>query len=472
MSALIQTSMMWAWNSDLGVNRSFIIIIIIMNKQETHLIETAKRLALDRGLCLQDIETDTPQFCPFSLSAAPISSTLFQRAKDTANAWSRLSFSFLSNSELLLEATSNAIDDPFIQRLRSEYQNQLETQEIDKVNPLLSLRTDFFLDSTRGISLIEANPIAAGMGPLCRLAGEVVQEAHREDGLPVPELITNPAHRLGEQFLQAVRDVHSDTPLQDMVALFLVQKPESNRYDIGLHAEVLERAGLTVVQLTMTEAAAQLTYVDGKGLLGDKPVAMVYYRCGYCAEDYTGDAEWEVRRRLDASGVPVSPSIGLHLTGLKAVQLWLGTNLDRLPLSPADRSLVRSSFTGMYPVAGAHRARALEDPGRYVLKNQGEGGGYCVFGEDIPAALERLGGTVGDWLLMDRLSPPVHRALMVPAGGEAGWKDATSEYGMFSVEWAKSPAQHSGYLVRTKLAEVNEGGVHAGFAVISPASFE
>jgi glutathione synthase len=117
-------------------------------------------------------------------------------------------------------------------------------------------------------------------------------------------------------------------------------------------------------------------------------------------------------------------------------------------------------------------AQALATPKAFVLKPQREGGGNNLYDDELAAALktwgpEKLGGHV----LMQRIQAPQRPAFLVRDGAVTSGP-AISELGVFGTfvgDTFKGDVQvngYAGYLVRTKLAHVNEGGVATGYAVL------
>ncbi len=138
----------------------------------------------------------------------------------------------------------------------------------------------------------------------------------------------------------------------------------------------------------------------------------------------------------------------------------------------ADVPLVRACFAGLWALEGdgaeAAIALALADPSAYVLKPQREGGGNNLYGDEMVARLRQRAG-LGAFILMQRIRPPLNRALFMRAGVAAP-ADALGELGIYSVYLSARGKvlqnEPVGHLLRTKTADSNEGGVAAGFAVL------
>lgn len=88
------------------------------------------------------------------------------------------------------------------------------------------------------------------------------------------------------------------------------------------------------------------------------------------------------------------PSIYYHLAGTKKVQQALARPemLKRFVSDDSKISLIEGIFTGLYSLDMNEEGEAavkmvLDNPEKYVLKPQREGGGNNVYGSDIPMAL-------------------------------------------------------------------------------------
>merc|ERR1712154_162227 len=120
--------------------------------------------------------------------------------------------------------------------------------------------------------------------------------------------------------------------------------------------------------------------------------------------------------------------------------------------------------------------------GQYVLKPQREGGGYNYYGKNLAIKIKEnvddtgdelvLGKELSEFILMQRLFPPQQKAILVRAGLLEGTGDSISELGCFGTIVTKNDGsivhnEYSGFLLRTKFSNVDEGGVASGFATLS-----
>jgi glutathione synthase len=113
------------------------------------------------------------------------------------------------------------------------------------------------------------------------------------------------------------------------------------------------------------------------------------------------------------------------------------------------------------------REAAILQPEKFVLKPQREGGGFNLYGEELRQCLTNLQTGEGNaYILMERLYPPVSQGWGLREG-QLWQGQVVHEIGQYGVLVAQGDRiftnQAAGYLVRTKLSEMNEGGISAGY---------
>lgn len=265
------------------------------------------------------------------------------------------------------------------------------------------------------------------------------------------------------------------------ILLFVVEDVTYNICDQRFHEyEIMrQRPDITVLRRSLTQIHQQATLDQDRRLwLGSQEVAVVYYRSGYDPSLYHGAAEWAARLTVERSRAVKCPSVAYHLAGTKKVQQELaakGALLQFLPEDEANR--VKEIFAGLYsldlgPEGDASIQMALDDPDRFVLKPQREGGGHNIYGADITETLKAIGSSHEReaYILMERIRAPVQRNYLVrPTSGEQQWAELTdviSELGIFGALLG-SPDKillntTCGHMLRSKLATNNEGGVASG----------
>jgi glutathione synthetase len=209
--------------------------------------------------------------------------------------------------------------------------------------------------------------------------------------------------------------------------------------------------------------------------------SVVYYRAGYQPEDYPSEREWAARLLVERSRAIKCPSIAYHLVGAKKVQQALAQEgvLERFVPDASASAALRRSFAGLYGLepeaAAAIRERVFAAPHRYVMKPQREGGGNNLYGAEVTAAMRDMSADeLASHILMERIFPKKQHAILV-RGGRPLAADAVGELGIYGVVLATGEGEGggmllnecAGHLLRTKIENVDEGGVASGYAVLS-----
>ncbi|CAE7800500.1 GSH2 [Symbiodinium sp. CCMP2592] len=171
------------------------------------------------------------------------------------------------------------------------------------------------------------------------------------------------------------------------------------------------------------------------------------------------------------------PSVDYQLVGAKKVQQALARPgaVERFVGDAAGHRL-RGSFAGLWGLGRGEDdsqiiKQACERPEEFVLKPQREGGGHNFYGADVAKKLKELTPEERSaYILMQRILPGLQPSVMTREG-KVQVMDCLSEFGFYSVFLGDGRnvhlSEHAGHLVRTKAQGVDEGGVAAGYAVIS-----
>jgi len=324
----------------------------------------------------------------------------------------------------------------------------------------------------------------------------------------LPEAMTVAHRHYDERFARTASP-------NERVILFVVQEGETNTVDQRmLEFELWERHGVPVVRMSLTRADTNVKLDEETGSLYVLPhdssdeggsnnwceVSVVYFRAGYAPTDYPdGDdgIEWKARKTMERSKATKCPNLGYHLAGTKKVQQALarpGVVERFFAGDPKRDELVRDlkgAFAGLYSLGEDAVKEDLDavteaisgGEGGYVLKPQREGGGYNYYGDRLAAKLKenlhqtedgeiKLGKELAEFILMQRLFPPQQRSVLLRAGKVEGTGESISELGCFGTIVATHEGealhnQYSGYILRTKFSDVDEGGVASGFATLS-----
>ena len=461
---------------------------------------------------------------PLSARPSPLPRRAFRDAAAASTHFNSLAAA-VSLDEPWLEATlaAAAQADDFTARLLEVLRKTREYRGSGSEVVLLLSRSDYLLDKPSSKLLqVELNTVASSFGCLgdaasgmhlalaakreWAVAGENERGEEQRFSLPENGARAALASGLAAAFAEVVGNSpcssssssssSSSAAAADSVCLFVVQPGEKNAYDQALLAEALfVNHGVPSVRVTLREIAERVTFLDGGNdggggktrrplFLDGKRVAVAYLRSGYGPSDYPSELEWRAREILEKADAALCPSVALQLAGAKKVQQALaapGVTEKFLEATPSE--LVRAHFAGLWgldgavPEEAAAASEALKDalarPEDFVLKPQREGGGNNLYGEQLRAEIVRGGSEAGPalagYILMQRILPATHRALLV-RNGTAKSVDAVSELGIFGAHLRRGSKtllnERAGHLLRTKPSDADEGGVASGYAVL------
>jgi len=467
------------------------------------IIEDACEWAIMHGVAFRQAD-NTARHCPFSIAPMSIERDVYQHLLRVTPLITKLIHNVSEDHDFLQSSLSDmAKADPFFGLLMSLHQ-QLHGDAHNKLvaerQPLLLMRTDFMDDRQHGAKVIEFNGIAAGMGPFGQRAAEL--HAFMKQQWPntyhqwIEDASAVPAENQGLEQLaygiaKAAKSVNAYFGNESKPTfLMVVQKNEDNVYDQHLLEVELQKQGVRTVRRTFEQLRSQLSSGDNKGLLLENvgAVDVVYLRAGYQYEDYFS-AELnepicchtlsQTRLFIEQHHVAVNATISQQLATSKSMQMLLTmmpeSEYARWGLSIDEASLVKSVLADMKPINAdtIHWFTLNANKSEWVLKNQGEGGGHCVFGDDITQKLNQLDAAEYDaWALMQRLYPHERDTptVAVRDGEQTLVNDLVSEIGLFTAYYNGKPVTeldgYAGYLIRSKPASENEGGIHSGKGIL------
>ncbi|RJX75769.1 glutathione synthase [Vibrio sinensis] len=466
-------------------------------------VEDACEWAIMHGVAFRQAD-NTARHCPFSIAPMTMERPVYEHLLKVVPLITKL-VSEVSEDPAFLQSSLSAMAkaDPFFALLMSLHLQAHGSEEhrIEPARePLLLMRTDFMDDRYHGAKVIEFNGIAAGMGPF----GQRATEFHRYLKSQWPatyqewaeEVSAQPAENHGlEQLAFAIatsaKKIQADFNQEGKPTfLMVVQNNEDNVYDQHLLEVELQRLGLRTVRRTFEQLSKQLSSGDNKRLMLENvgTIDVVYLRAGYQYQDYCApelnetvccETLSKTRLFIEQHHVAVNATIGQQLATSKTMQMLLtmlpAQEYARWGLTLEEAKLVKSVLAEMKPVSEENIEwfHAHADKQQWVLKNQGEGGGHCVFGEDISAQLNKLEPEEYDaWALMQRLYPHEReRATVAVRDSQQTVVDnLMSEVGLFTAYFNGEPVTqfngYAGYLIRSKPASENEGGIHSGKGIL------
>lgn len=449
---------------------------------------------------------DTATHCAFTFAPTLIERERFELLKSIVPLMGKLIHGVSEHHDFLTEAiTPLCQSDPFFKSLLELHQAIHRGTVPAERRPMLLMRTDFMDDAAHGPKLIEFNGIAAGMGPFGQRAHELHRYLEHQwpatfqqwSEAPSLELVPNPCiENLAKGIAGAAKTVRAQSGEAGLpLFLMMVQPDEDNVYDQHLLEEAIQQEGVKTVRRTFRQLYDQLSSGDNQRLLleGLGGVDAIYLRAGYQYCDYVAndieearccEALGKTRVMIEQHRVAINATVSQQLATSKRVQMLLSAmkveQLTDFGLTHDEATRIKPFLGDMRPVDAQSTAWFEHEPHHHwVLKNQGEGGGHCVFDEAILPKLKSLKPDQHSaWSLMRRIHPRHHSrpALVVRRGEATPVNDLISEMGMFTLHLdghsLTSDLGYAGYLIRSKPSSVTEGGVHSGQGAVDSLAYE
>ena len=209
-------------------------------------------------------------------------------------------------------------------------------------------------------------------------------------------------------------------------------------------------------------------------------IAIVYYRAGYIPDHYINEKCWLVREQIEQSRAIKCPTIRSQLAGCKIVQQYL-TNENIVEKYINDKKLaedIRSTFASMFSFDNKQTREKNIDVLKqnskdFVLKPNREGGGNNKYGDEILNIIKNEDKNLNSYIAMERIYPPkCTTCLIKPNGKHVLHVECINEIGIYGTMVTNVDTNEeyinevTGYLVRTKTTDTNEGGVATGYSVL------
>lgn len=201
----------------------------------------------------------------------------------------------------------------------------------------------------------------------------------------------------------------------------------------------------------------------------------VYWRTGYAREHCTPDYE-RLRILLETHSLVSIPTAEAQLAGLKVVQNMIPTLMSTSRYTYLTGVAPALSKVLDTPQAISDWLSSSPDTSKMILKTMAEGGGNCVFGDDIPAVWTNLLHTnpkaVTTYFLMERLVPDRQGPVQfIYPTNSVKVEEVDAEISIYSFclpyQSGGSLVTHLGALVRMKSPGTGEGGILHGQGVLS-----
>ncbi len=422
----------------------------------------------------------------FQLVHAPFSLTPYSLSKDTLDQMVTLTPIF---NELMLRIASNrdflinyleqtAHTDEFVKNLIAIYIEK----EITQPYQFLIGRNDFMLAvNSSGLlqpKQVEYNTISVSFPYLSVQLNQLHQFLYEHQALGQKLVANDPLTGIVDAIALVIRQY--DHP--ESCVLQIVQTREQNLFDQrGGEYLLWQKYRIPTIRMTLEDVANHAVCREGHLMVQGKIAAVTYLRAGYSPADYQTEDAWKGRRLIESSSSISVPSVAMQLAGMKKIQQVLTDSRVLQEFVKVENvQKIAETFVGMYQLDETLESKGQADlaknivrhfPDKYVLKPQREGGGNNFFDQEMVTLLQSLNKEeYPAYILMERIEAQEHQAILV-VEGKTQETSCISEVGCYGVCLAKENDillnQDVGYLVRTKAADQNEGGVCAGYACLN-----
>ncbi len=431
-------------------------------------IQTALDFAFSHGLVLYQNDGQI-NHAPFSLKPAPFPQKNIKQAYDLASDFNQLLVNIAHDPDFLSQTFQPMADD-FSQKLLAIYQQIYLKQSPVQTVAFNLFRADYLLQpsgSTHQLRQVEINTIAAAFVSLSSKISDLHRYLYPRRNLPPNDNLTQVSDGLALAWQAYERS--------NTWVLFVVQKPERNRFDQQQMAHALFfHHGIRSMRLTLAQVHHQCRLKKQRLYIGQREIALVYFRAGYSPNDYPSKQHWAARLLLERSAAIKVPTVAFQLAGMKQVQQSVADvdALKKFIPDSAQRQRMQACFAQFYPLHDeTHRQLACTQPDDLVLKPQREGGGNNVYGHDLAKKIKKMDkADYTSWVLMEKIHAPVHQGRLVQQQKITAKQPLISELGIFATCLSQGQqlyhSQATGHLLRTKLAYHHEGGIVAGFAAL------
>lgn len=425
---------------------------------------------------------------PVTLLPGKFPKKQFDFAKEIQPYVGELVHNIANDHDFLKESLADVIKtDEFTRNLWEIYET-VRSKGVSQPISMNILRNDFMLDKNKKdldvwLSNIEINTVAVSFGASTTQINKFHKNLmyYTENPKFVQSHIENDNVTVLANGIIEAWKLYGNNNFSAVVA-FIVGDRERNIGDQTLlenRCYDLEPK-IRIKRITLSQIHKNATLKEGRLIYNDEyEIGLAYFRTGYTPEDFKGKDEWSARLLIERSSAIKSPSVKFQLVGTKRIQQVLTDPeiLLRFAKKKEIADKLASTFVAQYSFDKENfeeRVRfMLDNCENFVLKPQREGGGHNIYKSDIRKFYEDLKDKTElyGFILMQLVDPFTSQNYIIKTNKTSYEKETLiSELGIYSVLISNDKNivlnQTGGYLVRTKPAHVNEGGVATGFAAL------
>eukprot|EP01083_Nonionella_stella_P182041 653876_1 len=295
-------------------------------------------------------------------------------------------------------------------------------------------------------------------------------------------------HKFTGAMATAAKLVHNEDPLVLMVS-------DSSRQDCNLVAQYLwDVHRVKSMFRTYAEIGANGRIEEGSHDLimdGQRRVSFVYCRGGSKRKEWndTNEMDWKGRELIEFCSAICDANIAYTLINTKFMQTIYSEKEVLLKYLDEDEA----EFVHLHFVENHNFDERFESKERieqilndakinydhYVMKPSGDGGGHCVFGEEIVDLIEKLSKKenkesiqLEGWILMEKIKNCTAQSIHIRQN-KWSHRESVHEIGIYSHYLCDAATgdlvlinECIGDLIKTRNANANEAGIAAGYGVL------
>uniref|UniRef100_A0A183C365 Glutathione synthetase n=1 Tax=Globodera pallida TaxID=36090 RepID=A0A183C365_GLOPA len=441
--------------------------------------------------------SDVAQFAPFTLFPSPFPRKFYDQAMAVQKAMSLLYFRIACDFDFLKMAYKDVIQSDKSVRQFMELLEEIKKEGIKQPLALFLQRSDYMIHESYDeqtnkqkleLKQIEVNGASIGTACLSQqvrlLHKRVLQKAGVSDAFIESVLPENQSSKEMDRMIYQAWLTYGDP---NAIILFMDGKKSSWHFVQSHEHYELERltnGKAKIVHLDCNSEFKNLTMDEDFTLrLDGRPVAVAYKNMIFLGYTSTPE-EYHYIRMIERSKAIKVSSLFLEFSTSKKVQQLLAMPgmVERFFPDPSEAQMVadiRNTFAKLWGLENDNEQtrRVIEDaiahPERYVLKPNKEGGGKNFWGQDIADKLKTFTQTErAAHILMERLNPLSTKNFLVRPNKETLFSDVVNEIGIYGFIFGNLEDgtvvhyEQNGHVIRSKLADKNEGGISAGSGAI------
>ncbi|KAI3422652.1 hypothetical protein GPALN_013150 [Globodera pallida] len=451
--------------------------------------------AHNNGLILRSKQfldkSDVAEFAPVSLLPSPFPRHAFEKAVAVHKALQLLYFRVACDYEFMMDAYKDVVNtDNHLRQLVNIVKDAHE-KGIKQPNTLLIMRADYMVNTLNSkgndnefeLKQIEVNTGAIGGLGIDRRTTELHRQMLRKVGMDTSNL---PANNGDSNLTKSLFMAWEAFGNKNALFVFLTHDRFQYKFElrnIECQFEKLSNGQMKVEYVSLKAGYEQLKLGEDFSLLLNGEIVGVVYSLISALGHQANAQEMEARRTIELSNAIKAPSLAIAISSSKKIQQLLATpgTLERFfpSATEADNvAAIRETFAELWGLEKSDEQTervikdAIENPRNYVLKPNGECGGNNFYDEALVEKLRTMSPTErASHILMQKLFPMATKNYFLRPFLEPKLSVVVGELGVYGTLLGNMHNQsvwhnvQSGHLLRTKLEEVNEGGISVGTGV-------